>query len=297
MSLFTARVQCHSAVLLMGLAATVAALSNFTPWRTTTYRVLGGAILLTIVALIRFRHQFPRRHLGRLLALGVVLAVHWFAFFQAVALVGVILACALYGTIPLFVALGSWLFLKETITAGQAFSLGVVTLGAAILMLSGNDPASPLPQGILWMLLANTTFAVLVLCNRVWVQQASPIWVTALQLWGAVPLAWWMNEAPLWPATPLAATYAIVLAAFCTGLAYLLYNHAVRILPAAEAGLILVLEVVYGLLGGLAIGERPTTAQWLAVALFGHLLVRDILRYLRMRQRRRTALASTSRLL
>ncbi len=279
-----ARALAHSAIFFMGIAGVLAQASGFQAWRTTSYRVVFGGGVLVLVSLMR-RGRWPSWPRALLfLGMGVLLSIHWFAFFRSIELLGVMLGSALIGLEPLFIALAGAVFLKEPLSRQTILALGISMIGFVCLGLGGS--ASPMMlQGVAWSVFSFVLFAILIVVNRLAVQNEGALTVTTLEMLGAIPLAVWMTPGDWLPADSNSWLFALALGLLCTGMAHLFYNLSIKVLPTPEAGLLISLEVVYGLLGGWCIGDRLSLYQWLAVMLIGNIIVMDLWLWWRQRGR------------
>ena len=272
--------QAHVAVLFMGITAVIAEISGFEPWRTTAYRVsLGGLVLIVLWFLRTPRRRPDLRKLALFFGLGMLLAFHWFAFFRSIRLLGVLSGCALIGLEPLFIAIAAALFLGERISRIQKLSLFLSLSGFALLGSSGGLDQPFWVQGVLWALFAYASFALLTLANRVLVQRESPLLLTAVEMLGATPLALFMTPSPWLPTSFRDLGFALFFGILCTGLAWSLYNASMRVLSSPVVGLLLSLEVVYGMLGGWLLGESLAPVQAIALVLIANILLLDLWSY------------------
>lgn len=284
MPYYRALLTCHIAVFFMGTAGVFAEAAGFHPWRTTAYRVTLGGLVLGLLLLLYRKKAWPSARITLLfLGLGVVLGLHWFAFFKSLALLGVILGSAMIGIEPIIICLTAAVLLRERFTKTMTISAGISLVGFAILGW-GTFNNEALWKGIAWSVFAFLLFGFLVVANRKWVATESPLVLTFLQMLGAIPLTWIMSPEPLWPENQQAFVYALVLGVLCTGLAHGLYNASMKVLSAPLAGLLLSLEVVYGLLGGWVIGDRITNREMIAAIFITNILVFDIVSYIRSRK-------------
>ncbi len=285
---YRALTMAHAAIFFMGIAGVLAVASGFESWRSTAYRVLFGGIALSLFWLARRDYRLPPpRAIALFLLLGVLLSVHWFAFFKSLELLGVMLGSAMIGLEPLIVALAGALFLGEAISRRTVLAMAVSIVGFVILGMG--DTTGVHLEGVAWSVFSFVLFAVLVIANRMWVQRASPLVLTSLEMLGAIPLAVMMTPAPLFPQTPNAWLFALALGLLCTGLAYALYNTSMQALTAPVAGLLLSLEVVYGILGGWLIGDSLSLRQAVAALLISNILILDLWAYGRYRRLKRIA--------
>lgn len=283
---------CHMAVIFMGLAGVFAEAAGFDPWRTTSYRVTLGGIVLGLLLSVRKPKSLPKPRIAVLfLGLGVVLGLHWFAFFKSINLLGVILGSAMIGIEPIIIGLVSTLLLKEGFTKRMKISIGISMVGFVILGW-GTFQNETLWEGIGWSLFAFVLFGLLVVANRAWVRSESTVFLTFLQMLGAMPLTIYMTPGAWLPATKADIIYALILGVLCTGLAHGLYNASMRVLSAPMVGLLLSLEVVYGLLGGWVIGDRISTREMIAICFIANILLLDIVTFIRSRRKSEPTLNS-----
>lgn len=269
----------------MGLAGVFAEAAGFEPWRTTFYRVALGSLILGSILLFSKKRKWPSLHLCLFfVALGSVLGLHWFAFFKSLKYLGVILGSAMIGIQPLIIGSVAAMILKERFTPRMLLSAGITLIGFVILGM-GPHQQQHLVLGIGWSLFSFLLFALLVVANRKWVVSESPLVLTFLQMSGAIPLTFLMTTEPILPESATSLGFALVLGILCTGMAHGFYNASMRVLSAPLVGLMLSLEVVYGLLGGWVIGDRISARELIAIGFITNILVFDILHFLKMRKR------------
>ncbi|CAM2066876.1 DMT family transporter [Sulfidibacter corallicola] len=290
MSETRALLSAHVAILFMGLAAVFAEVSGFAPWHTTSYRVTIGGLVLVLIWLFSSGKRLPSARICLLfLGLGFILSVHWFAFFRSIELLGVMLGSAMIGIEPLFVAGAARLVLKERLSRRAMIAMGFSAVGFLILGSGGGVNHPDLVAGVAYSVFAFAIFAVLVLCNRVWVQNESPVLLSALQMLGAIPLTLFMIEEPWAPVNAEGWVYALILGFLCTGLAYALYTASLRVLAAPIVGLMFSLEVVYGILGGWVIGDSLTPREILAALFISSIMILDVSGYVLRRRAEKRA--------
>jgi drug/metabolite transporter (DMT)-like permease len=190
--------------------------------------------------------------------LGVLLAVHWTTFFQAVQTSGVALALITFSTFPTFVAFLEPLFSREKLRAVDIVLAAAALAGIAILTPSFQlrDQAT---QGVLWGIASGLTFALLSLLNRKYVRQHSSITI-ALYQDGFAALALLPFVVPAWPAFTVRDVLLLaVLGVLCTAVAHSLFIAGLHGVRARTASMIACLEPVYGAaLAAVVLGEIPT---------------------------------------
>lgn len=261
-----ARAEYRRGALLVGGAAlawsTAGLLVRWTdtdPWTTLFWRALfAGAALLVHLAMTEGRRSgqaFLR--LGPIgLALGLCFAVSMVTFINALALTTVANVMVFQAASPLFAAVLAWLWLRERIGPRIAVAIAATLLGV-VLMVSGRiglaDSGRELAGDLISLVMSLTSALVIILARRN--RRVSMTAATCLGMAMTAALA-----APLADLTPSAHDLAL-LALFGVGqmaLALVMFTNGVRLIPAADAGLISIVECVLAPLWvWLAFGETP----------------------------------------
>jgi drug/metabolite transporter, DME family len=237
-------------------------------------RLALAAITLAVVALASGRLPLlrPGPHLITLVALGVVQALHWWLFFEAVKRGSVALAVLTFYTAPLFLAVLAPLFLPERLSNVALGALVPGGIGVALVALAGDDG-----NAFGWVALAcgigsALTFAVLlVLSKQLLHAGAAPLTVAFWDcLIGSVVIA----PALLFAGSVIpedAAEWAAVLllGIVFTGLSTLVYAALLRHVTAQTAGILTFLEPVSAVVLAWALLDESLSPQ----ALVGGALV------------------------
>jgi len=270
--------------VLMVLAAalcwgTTGTAQSFAPPTLSAYwigalRLLASAVFFAAVLVATRQRTGLMRLPWRGVALaGVGMAAYNLAFFAGVRATGVAIGTA--------VALGSgpiWAGLLQAM-GGQRPPLRwwvgtALAVAGGVLMVAGGDRGSAQPvtaTGLALCLLAGLSYAVYALVNKRLVTTGAPAQVTfavfTLATVIAVPMAWvFAGPVVLTLRDVVIASYLGVVA---TGVAYLLFSHALRHISAATGVTLALAEPVTAfVLAVLVVGERP---GWVAAG--GGLLV------------------------
>ncbi len=191
------------------------------------------------------------------LAAGVVLAVHWTTFFQAIQSSSVAIGTITFSAFPLFLTFLEPLIFHEPLRPRSLVSALVLLLGVGITV-----PAFSLENqitlGILWGLVSALAYAVLSLANRYLSRryQARTVCLYEQATAAVVLLPVLLFTQVQWTARNFAGIAAIGLV--CTAIAHSLYVAAQRHVKAQTAGIISGMETVYGILFAfLFLGEVP----------------------------------------
>lgn len=248
----------HLAVVLFGAAGLFGRVLTLPPTLIVLGRVLFASVALGIaVALRRGRPVGVRSGWAGRALLGLLLAVHWVAFFQAIQVSSVAVGLLTFATFPVFAA-G-----LEPLLPGERFDrrtlvAALVTLVGVGLVVPTPDLADPTVQGALWGVFSGFTFALLSLANRTLVRRDSALTLALHQdLWAMVFLLPFAFTAPRLP-TGQEWGLLILLGVVFTAAAHALFIRGLRSVSAGRASVITALEPVYGvLLAWQLLGERP----------------------------------------
>lgn len=194
----------------------------------------------------------------RLIVAGILLAVHWLAFFLAIKTGGVAVGTLGFACFPAFVILIEWPLRRERPTPGDAGVIALVCIGLA-LVTPAFDWQAGATIGLAWGVLSGAIYAVIALSNRVLGATASPLQASWWQCVGIVlvlaPFAW--REALTLPAVQWG--WLACLGVVCTALAYTLFIHALRTVKASQAAVVIALEPVYAIaFAWILFGTSPT---------------------------------------
>lgn len=261
----------NTATLFFGLAGVLGKLSGLPAPLITLGRVCfaGGALGLWALA-AHIPLCARRRRDGALLALqGIILAVHWTAFFQAIVVSNVAIGLLSFSSFPLFTAALEPLILRQRPRVVETLAALLILPGVALLV-PRFSLGSDITRGVLWGLLAGATFALLSVLNRGLATRYPSAMISLYQDGvAALVLAPTVFLLPTAGAlTPRAILLLAALGVFCTALAHTLFIASLRDLTAQLASVIAALEPVWGILfAWLALSETPTSRALLGGAL------------------------------
>jgi drug/metabolite transporter (DMT)-like permease len=261
----------NSAVMLFGLAGVLGKLTGLPATIIVFGRVVVAGAALGVVALTLGASLRPRSSRDALIlcAQGLLLAVHWVAFFQSINVSNVAIGLLSFSSFPLFTALLEPRLLRQRLRGADLAGALLVLPGIYLLVPSASLNNST-TQGVAWGVLAGATFALLSVGNR-WLGRSYTS--VTISLYQEVIAALALLPA-LW-LTPLAAQLTIgqallliALGLVCTALAHTLFIAGMRSAPAQLASLLACLEPLWGILFALALlGETPSARVLLGGAI------------------------------
>lgn len=250
----------HLAVMLFGLSAMLGRFVTVPAVLVAGGRVVCSAALLLVLCL---GTRTPlalhsRRDTALALGTGVVLAVHWTTFFQAIQCSSVALGTISFSTFPLFVTFLEPLVFREPLRPRSVLRAGLLLAGVLITVpefsLGNRDTL-----GIAWGLVSSLSYAVMTLCNRR-LSARYPARVVCLYEQGTAALVL-LPALVLVPGdwTPRNLAGVAFIGFVCTALAHSLYVAAQKRVKAQTAGLVSGMETVYSILYALVfLGEVPS---------------------------------------
>ncbi|MCP3922653.1 MAG: EamA family transporter [Desulfobacterales bacterium] len=239
-------IELHIAVLLFGLAGLFGKFLSLSPFIIVSGRTFFASITLILIVI------FTRKNIFRglfndykVLLGGVILAIHWVSFFQAIKISTVAIGLLSFSTFPVFVTFLEPLFFKEKIRKIDIYTSIIVLLGL-ILVIPDFDLNNNVTQGVIYGVISGLTFAFLSLLSRSYVRNKDPINLAFSQNFIAFLLLIPFHIVEFSPITVREVYLLIVLGVFCTAIAHLLYIRSLRSVKAQFASIVASLEPVYG---------------------------------------------------
>jgi drug/metabolite transporter (DMT)-like permease len=255
----------HLAVAGFGFAGVFGKLLALSPVVIVAGRTGFAALALGLLALCR-REEVLAGWKGMVLP-GVLLAAHWWMFFQAVQVASVAVALVSFSAFPVLVILWE-AFRRRRLPPRRELAAALAALAGVAAIAPRLDPADASLRGILWGLASGAAFAAIVLWNRHRVQGTLPVQLALLQNAVAcaalLPFAWAQGARPTPREWLILACLGIVFTAGTHGL----FIRSLRTVPARIASLACTLEPAYGILAGiLVLKEIPAVRTLLGAVL------------------------------
>ena len=247
----------HVAVALFGLAGLFGKWLTLPPFAIVAGRAGIAALALAGVLVLQRRSFRPTAALARN---GIVLAIHWVTFFEAIRVSSVATGLLGYATFPLFVLVLERFLLGRPFNRDRLATAVLVVAGIVVLVPSVSLQDS-IVRGLAWGLVSAFTFALLAVRSREFAQVYAPteiaLWQNAFAAAVLVPFAAWGGDA--WDLVTLHELgLLVVLGLLCTALAHTLFIHSLHRVTAHTASVVAALEPVYGIaLAAWLLGEIP----------------------------------------
>ena len=243
-------VRVNIATLFFGLAGVLGRLSGLPAPLITLGRVVFAGLALGALALATRLALRPRsrRDLALLIAQGLILAVHWTAFFQSIAVSSVAICLLSFSSFPLFTAALEPLLLKQRPRRIEIVS-ALLIAPSVYLLAPALSPSDHATQGVLWGLFAGATFALLSVVNRGLTRRYAALTISLYQ--DGVAVVTLLPSLLYFPASQALSSHNLLillaLGLVCTALAHTLFIAGLKDIRAQIASLVASLEPVWGI--------------------------------------------------
>jgi drug/metabolite transporter (DMT)-like permease len=263
----TAYLQIHFAVLLFGLTAIFGKLIVFDGIALVWHRLWIACLgLLVIPGVFKGILQIPKKDLLRFIGIGVIVCLHWLAFYGSIKLgnnASITLACLATSTI--FVSFLEPLITKSKFSMVESLMGLFVVIGIVLVLDVGSFYYSAIGVGLISAVLA-ALFSVL---NKKYLGNYKTLSVSTIELFSGfvflsliIPIyeggfeldAYSLFREDLYSSYSLfgyyihSSVYLVILGLLCTSLAYALALASLKVLTAFTSNLAVNLEPIYGIL-------------------------------------------------
>ncbi|MCB2310696.1 DMT family transporter [Clostridium tagluense] len=255
--------QIHLAVFLFGIAGLFGKLISLPPMIIVLGRVFFSSIFLFVVMLFLKKDikLKKKKDYVYLTIMGLILAIHWSAFFKSIQVSTVAIGLLIFSTFPVFVTFLEPYFFKEKIVKRDII-IAIITLLGVMLVVPKFKLGDNLTQGVLWGVLSSFTYAILSMLNRKYVKEYSSIVIAFYEQFVAtlvlIPFLFLIK--PIFK--PRDIFLLILLGIVFTAISHTLFINGLKSVKTQTAGIISSLEPVYGIVFALLIiGEVPTLRE------------------------------------
>lgn len=252
----------HSAVLIFGITGVLGKLISLGAYHLVWYRlVIGVAALGLFLAIVRHRFRSNRSTIGKMLLIGIILAVHWITFFEAIKQSNVSVSLVCFSSSTLFVSFIEPFYYKRRVAWHEPV-LGVfIILGLYFVFRSELKYVAGMQLSILSAFLA-AWFTVL---NGLLVRESDARTITFFELLGALAILTLflliggrlgVSELRL----PLADVgWLLILGIVCTAFSFVLSVQLVKRISPYSFVMAVNLEPIYAILIALLIWPESET--------------------------------------
>lgn len=249
----------HLATALFGLAGLFGKWLDIpAEWIVCGRAAIAAAFLYILMRIWKEPTALPKgKDRFAFIALGVLLAFHWVAFFRGIQLSTVAIGLLTYGAFPLFTTFLEPLLLKEQWRTENLF-YALLTIIGLYLVVPEIELNNQYTQGAIWGLASGASFALLTIVNRSQVQAYSSRLIALYQngIAALVLLPFlWLRSGEIGIAE---IGLLLILGIVFTGISHTIFIAGMKDVRASTASIISNLEPVYGILAALVLlGEIP----------------------------------------
>lgn len=243
--------QLHGAVLLAGFTGILGRLITLNEGLLVWYRLLFTS--LTLWVLFFFRKKLQRLSFGEIMKItgvGAIAALHWVTFYGSIKYANVSVALVCFSAIGFFTAIFEPIILRKRMNWTELL-LGLIAI-MGISLIFHFDPQYK--TGIIVGLISALLGSIFPICNRQLLQKHTTETITLYELSGgflflSVLLPFYLQYFPADHMLPTVSDlgWLLVLAWFCTVLAFNLSMNALRKISAFTVNLTYNLEPLYGI--------------------------------------------------
>ncbi|MFK7923850.1 MAG: DMT family transporter [Bacteroidia bacterium] len=264
-----AYIMMHIAIVLYGFTAILGKLIDLPGITIVVYRMgITMLSLLLIPGAVKVALSLPRKLQLKIALIGVLMAIHWVTFFQAIKLSNVSITLSCLASTALFTSLFEPLFFRRRIQWYEMILAALVIVGFLFIFDVAGERYW---LGMLVSVISAMVIALASVINKDVVDEVENVFaitliefvagVAVLLLVFPVYLQFW-PETPVVPQSGIDWIYLVVLALLCTTLAYSLTMLALKHVSAYTTTLSINLEPIYGMLMAAIIFQENEDLGW-----------------------------------
>ena len=250
----------HFLVFIWGFTAILGALISIEAIPLVWYRMFFAVIFLLIYFLIKKKSfKTTPRGILKFLFTGIIIALHWIAFFSAIKVANVSIALIAMSTGALFASLIEPLFFKRKLILLELF-FGLIVIAGLYLIF---NVESEYTLGIIYALIASFLSALFTVLNGLYIKKHDAETISFYQLlFGVVFISIYVIVASDFTVQDFALensdiVYLLILSSICTAYAFVVAVKVMKYLTPYTVMLTVNLEPVYGILLAVIIfGEK-----------------------------------------
>lgn len=250
----------HLIVFIWGFTAILGALISIDAIPLVWYRMLLASIFIVLYFLFKKKSlKIDTRIALKFIFGGLIISLHWIAFFMAIKVSNVSIALVTMSTGALFTSFIEPIFFKRKINYVEILFGLIVVLGLYLIF----NVESDYWLGILWALLAAFLSALFSVLNGLFVQKYEAATISFYQLFfGVVAITVYLFfngqfTAEFFVLQTTDWIYLAILSSICTAYAFIVSVDLLRYLSPYTVMLTINLEPVYGILLAVVIfGEK-----------------------------------------
>lgn len=241
-------ISLHIAVMLFGLAGVIGKFVSVPAILVTFGRVFFSSIFLLIIILIKKDNwKLKKRDYSYVIVAGIILAIHWFTFLQAIQIATVAIGTITFATFPIFVTFLEPLIYHEKLEIKNV-TMAIIMFAGVLITVPEFSLANQMTLGIVVGMISAFSYAILCLFNR----------YLSLNYSGTIICLYEQGVATiiLFPTVFFVTTTinsldlgaTIFLGIVCTAIAHSIYVNSLKKIKVQTASIISSMESVYSII-------------------------------------------------
>ncbi|MEO8088033.1 MAG: DMT family transporter [Bacteroidota bacterium] len=242
----------HAAIFLWGFTGLLGKLIQLNEGVLVWYRMLISAVAVAIILL--YKKKIPKltfRELAHISGIGILVMMHWVAFYASIKLASISIAMVCLSSIALFVSFIEPLLYKEKFDYMEIFFSALAVIGISTIYRS--DPTAS--AGIIVGILSALFSAIFSSLNKGIASKHEPLTISLVELSSGFifltllfPLYMKIQPTDKFLPGTMDWIYLMILSLFCTVLTWILSLEALQKVSAYTVALALNLEPLYGII-------------------------------------------------
>lgn len=241
-------ISLHIAVMLFGLAGVIGKFVSVPAILVTFGRVFFSSIFLLIIILIKKDNwKLKKRDYSYVIVAGIILAIHWFTFLQAIQIATVAIGTITFATFPIFVTFLEPLIYHEKLEIKNV-TMAIIMFAGVLITVPEFSLANQMTLGIVVGMISAFSYAILCLFNRYLSLNYSGT-IVCLYEQGVATIILFPTIFFVTTTINLLDLGAIIfLGIVCTAIAHSIYVNSLKKIKVQTASIISSMESVYSII-------------------------------------------------
>ena len=254
----------HFTILIWGftgIIGKVLVFSGLTTSEVVFWRMLIAWTTLLVYLIVKKEHiKVSKKTLFKLLGNGILIALHWYCFFEAIALSNVSIALVFMSTTAFFTSFAELVIYKKSLDLKELFTGALVIVGVFIIVNDLNFENHPdYFKAIILALISAFLAAFFSVINSVLVKENDSAIISFYELMGGfwvITLLFYLNGKIVLDELSLNSIqlfWLVILGVICTSFAFLLGVYVMKFIKPYTVNLSVNLEPIYAIIFALLI--------------------------------------------
>ena len=241
-------ISLHIAVMLFGLAGVIGKFVSVPAILVTFGRVFFSSIFLLIIILIKKDNwKLKKRDYSYVIVAGIILAIHWFTFLQAIQIATVAIGTITFATFPIFVTFLEPLIYHEKLEIKNV-TMAIIMFAGVLITVPEFSLANQMTLGIVVGMISAFSYAILCLFNRYLSLNYSGTIICLYEQGVATIILFLTIFFVTTTINSLDLGAIIFLGIVCTAIAHSIYVNSLKKIKVQTASIISSMESVYSII-------------------------------------------------